>query len=235
MGELEEVIKKLEEFVVFNEGTAAVGVQWDTLKAFLRGILIQRVAEIKKRSREWEESIRKEMEKAEKQYIEDPTPEKQNVWLNKQENYRIAVLRKVENKRLFQKQLAFGEGESVGRMLAYLVRTNSSPSTIPAIRTVKGEISSHTSEIRDTFRNYYETLYKSQVRVGEEDMDMFFKNLVIPTFTEEVREGLEVQITLAELQQATTGMENQKSPGPDGLPIEIYKRYGKILLPELLK
>lgn len=101
MGDPEEVITKLEEFVVFNEGTVAAGIQWDTLKAFLRGILIQRVAEIKKRSREWEESIRKELEKGEKQYIEDPTPEKQKIWLNKQENYRVAVLRKVKNNPLF--------------------------------------------------------------------------------------------------------------------------------------
>lgn len=30
-------------------------------------------------------------------------------------------------------------------------------------------------------------------------------------------------------------MANQKSPGPDRLPIEIYKHYGEVLLPELLK
>lgn len=29
-------------------------------------------------------------------------------------------------------------------------------------------------------------------------------------------------------------MAGQKSPGPDGLPAETYRRYGKVLLPELL-
>lgn len=46
---------------------------------------------------------------------------------------------------------------------------------------------------------------------------------------------METPITLAELQQAVASMANQKSPGPDGLPIEAYKYYGEILLPELLK
>lgn len=30
-------------------------------------------------------------------------------------------------------------------------------------------------------------------------------------------------------------MANQKSPGPDGLPVENYKYNGEVLLPELLK
>lgn len=35
------------------------------------------------------------------------------------------------------------------------------------------------------------------------------------------REGLDAQITLEKLQKAVAGMENQKSPGPDGLPVEV--------------
>lgn len=46
---------------------------------------------------------------------------------------------------------------------------------------------------------------------------------------------MEAPITLEELQQAVTGMANQKSPGPDGLQVETYKYYGEVLLPELLK
>lgn len=212
-----------------------MGIQWDTLKAFLRGILIQGVAGVKKRAREWEEGIRRELELAEKQYLDDPTLEKKKVWKDKQESYRTAVLRRGENKQLFQKQQVFKEGESVGRMLAYLVRTNSSSSIIPAIRTLNGEISSHSSEITDTFRKYYETLYGSQGTAREEDMDEYFKGILIPTIIGEDREGLDAPITLTELQQAVNGMANQKSPGPDGLPIDTYKRYGKILSPELLK
>lgn len=61
MGKPEEVVLKLKGFVEFNEGTATTGVLLDTLKAFLRGILIQQVVKVKKKSREWEESIRKEV------------------------------------------------------------------------------------------------------------------------------------------------------------------------------
>lgn len=235
LGEPERIITKLEDFVRSNEGSTTMGIQWDTLKAFLRGILIQGVAGVKKKAREWEEGIRRDLEMAEKQFLDDPTPVRQKLWEDKQESYRIAVLRKGENRQLFQSQRVFGEGESVGRMLAYLVKTNCSSSTIPAIRVPNGEISSHSSEITDAFGKYYENLYRSQGRVGEEVMDTFFRNMLVPTITVEDKEGLDAPITLAELRQAVNGMANQKSPGPDGLPIETYRQYGKILLPELLK
>lgn len=63
----------------------------------------------------------------------------------------------------------------------------------------------------------------------------FFRGLRIPQLSKEDREGLEAPITLEELQNATAVMANQKSPGLDGLPTEIYKRYESILLPKLLE
>ena len=119
MGDPEATLLKLKEFIEFNEGTVTQGVMWDALKAFLRGLCIQQVAKIKKVSREWENRIWMELENTEKEYIENPTLEKQRIWLNKQQEYRVEI-RKSENKRLFQKQVAFGEGESFGRMIAHL-------------------------------------------------------------------------------------------------------------------
>lgn len=97
MKKSDEVLPKLKEFVEFKEHTASSWVLWDSLKAFLRGILIQQVVKIKKESREWEESIRKEVIEAENNYVNDPTLEKQKIWLNKQQGDRIAIIRKVEN------------------------------------------------------------------------------------------------------------------------------------------
>lgn len=82
------------------------------------------------------------------------------------------------------------------RMLAHLAKANFPPSAIPTIRTISGGISSLTSEIIDTFSNYYTKWYKSQ-RMGEEgEMDKFFENLEIPTITQGDREDLEAPITL---------------------------------------
>lgn len=167
--------------------------------------------------------------------MKDPSPEKQSIWQSKQQEYKDVVIRKSENKRLFQKQTAYGDGEKVRKMLAHLVRTNSSPSMVPAIRTVRGEISSQVEEITDTFREYYEGLYKSRGAEGGEELDSFFGNIEIPSLTEVDKEEMEAPITLEEIKLAVAEMANQKSPGLDGIPMETYKYYGKVLLLELLK
>lgn len=99
MGEPNKVLlEPLGEFLDLN-----TGIVWDTLKAFLRGILIQQISKIKKQT--------------------------------------------TENKYLFQKQSAFGEGESVECMLAQLVRVNSPSSVVPMITIGEGRVSSYTPEI----------------------------------------------------------------------------------------
>lgn len=42
-------------------------------------------------------------------------------------------------------------------------------------------------------------------------------------------------ITLEKIQRAMSEMAGQKSPGPEGLPVEIYLHYGRVLLPELMR
>lgn len=45
---------------------------------------------------------------------------------------------------------------------------------------------------------------------------------------------METLISMVEVQKAVTEAPQHKTPGPDGLPNEIYTEYGEIMLPELL-
>lgn len=116
-----------KEFVQINAGTAPSGVIWDSLRAHLRGLLIQQVARTKGKPREWKRVSRKEATQAERRYVEDPTPDRQKEWLDKQQVYKMAIIRKSENRRISQRQCQFGEGERVGRMLSLLIRSNTPP------------------------------------------------------------------------------------------------------------
>lgn len=79
MREPTEVVLKLKEFVTLNKGSTSAGIVRDTLKGFLRGLIIQQVVKIKRRSREWEEVTGREAVESENQYVVDPTPEKKEV------------------------------------------------------------------------------------------------------------------------------------------------------------
>lgn len=123
----------------------------------------------------------------------------------------------------------------MGRTLAMLAKSNAAPSTVLAIRSQSGEVVSSTLKIVQAFRDYYKKLYSSQKRGKEAKMEDFLRGLDIPTISQEERDILDAPISIAELHQAVAGMATHKSPGPDGLPIETYKRYGEVLIPELLK
>lgn len=45
---------------------------------------------------------------------------------------------------------------------------------------------------------------------------------------------MEKPLTLGELRDTVAHLSNNKSPGSDGLPGEIYKAYGDVLLPDPL-
>lgn len=57
----------------------------------------------------------------------------------------------------------------------------------------------------------------------------------LPPLSEADREYLNGPLQLEELQEAIASMANNKSPGSDGLSVELYKRYRDILLPQLLQ
>lgn len=85
------------------------------------------------------------------------------------------------------------------------------------------------------FKNYYKSLYSTLQRDVDGAMWDFFHGLKMPSLSEEDKEGLEAPLTLEELCKAVADMASQKAPGPDGLPIEIYKKYGDMFLPKLLQ
>lgn len=66
-------------------------------------------------------------------------------------------------------------------------------------------------------------------------MDRFLEGVDLPVLSEVERTEMESPLTLEELQRAVAELSGKKSPGPDGLPLEIYKQYGEVLLPELLE
>lgn len=123
--------------------------------------------------------------------MKNPTTWKRKEWVERKEEYKKFVLKKAENKRLFQKQSFFGEGERVGRYLALIARANAPVSVILAICNEDGEIRRGTPEIIEVFKNYYQNLYSSTPKSNAEEMETFLAGLQIPRLSGEDMEGLE--------------------------------------------
>jgi len=52
---------------------------------------------------------------------------------------------------------------------------------------------------------------------------------------EDAKLDLENNLSIKELVDAVQSINRGKAPGPDGLPVEIYKTFSKILMPHLLE
>lgn len=83
-----------------NRGTASATILWETLKAFLRG-LIREITGVKSRSTEWEDTVRGEMQHRKTDRVANLTPSAHKLWLETQALYNSVVQSAAEKKRYF--------------------------------------------------------------------------------------------------------------------------------------
>ena len=75
---------------------------------------------------------------------------------------------------------------------------------------------------------YYKKLYRSKLSVSQSDvLDHFLGNASIPALSEEERLSCEGQITKEECIKALDTFDTGKTPGSDGIPVELYKTFWK--------
>ena len=82
------------------------------------------------------------------------------------------------------------------------------------------------------FRQFYNSLFTSE-GIDKNMAEFFLKDL--PVLSDEDRELCEGYLTLDEILVALKGMDNNKSPGPDGIPKEFYLSFFDVLGPVLVK
>ena len=230
----ESMRMQIQYFLDDNKLSAAPGVVWDTLKAFIRGMCIKEISFIKTRNRQWARDAEKAVEKAEERYLLDPIPERGREWIDAQKLYRTIHLQQADNKRFFTSQNYFEEGEKTGHMLSMVARSQQPSQVVHSIITSTQLTVTDTPSILKEFYSFYKDLYSSKVIYPVEDLTRFLESITLPQLEEMDREHLNAPLTLEEFQVALATFPNSKAPGSDGLPIELYKKFGGVLLPELL-
>ncbi|XP_073420497.1 uncharacterized protein, partial [Dendrobates tinctorius] len=79
-------------------------------------------------------------------------------------------------------------------------------------------------EIKTDVKNTLE-LYDSQLNPTIEEIDEDLDHIEFPKLSGEDRAFLDRDITLEEIREAAMSLSNGNTPSPDGMPIELYKRY----------
>lgn len=103
--------------------------------------------------------------------------------------------------------------------------------SVKEVLNTKGEIISDTLGILETQVAFYENLY-SEERIELSAQEMLFENISNKITTEE-KELCETDIHLTHLTESLKDMNKNKSPGLDGLTVEFYCKFWKLLGPLL--
>ena len=120
------------------------------------------------------------------------------------------------------------------RPLARLIKEKKEKNQINAIKNNKGHITSESTEIRITIRDYYNQLYAHKP-VNLEEIDKFLDTCTLPSLNQEEVETLNRPTTRAEVEAAIKSLPHTKSPGPDEFTAEFYQTHKEELVPFLLK
>lgn len=116
--------------------------------------------------------------------------------------------------------------EKANRLLAYQFKQSSASHIIPAIKVHNTLLSDH-YEINNSFLEFYWSLYSSEQTSDCVDFNNFFKDLSLPHISTDAVQFLDSPISLNEIQDAISAMQSGKSPGPDGLPAEFFKKFSR--------
>ncbi len=131
------------------------------------------------------------------------------------------------------RQNYYFQGSRPSHLLALRLRNSEKFANISAAKSQSGLIMTDPKDINIAFHSFYSNLYTSAD--GDPDsFASFLSNLDLPRLSDSDSEYLAEPITLQELESAIRSMNKGKSPGIDGIPIELYTTFWSDLGPLML-
>lgn len=131
------------------------------------------------------------------------------------------------------KQAFYDQGEKPGKLLAWRLKQLQNEKNITSVENSDGQIIVDPLVISETFKVFFEKLYSSDITHMGQEQNIFLDTLQIPNISGLTSVDLGAAITKEEISIAIDHLKIGKTPGPDGLPTEIYKKVKDKLLSPL--
>lgn len=207
---------------------------WETLKAYLRGEIIAYSSHRNRERKRQKQELIDAIFELDRKYSTSPNPLLHKERISLQTQYNLISTSETERLIMKSRGLYYEHGEKSGRLLAHQLKSKSAAQIISEIEDIRGSATTDPLKINDIFRDFYSDLYKSESLKNTSLFQIFFKNLKVPTLSSNQKEYLDEPLELREVSAAISAMQNGKSPGPDGFPIDFYKKFSDQLTPLLL-
>lgn len=78
-------------------------------------------------------------------------------------------------------------------------------------------------------------LYNPCDKYSAEALMCYLQSIPLPALTQKACLELDAPFTLGKSREAASSFPTCKTPGDDGIPMEVYIQYGEVILPKLLE
>ena len=217
--------RELTAFLTFWSLTADtngdINSWWDTCKSKVKALAIKHSV----RRNRYNRKLERELENKLSRLKAHQTPNRNNI-SNIERQLEELIEERLRGVQTRSRALWLEQGEKPTRYFFSLEKRKQAKHTINKLKTTAGEITKDIEILTET-RRFYQTLYSS-VPASTEDQNFFLRQ-VTRTLSHDQRNSCEGPITTTELETALHDMHNNKSPGPDGLPVEFYRKFWPLI------
>ncbi len=182
-------------FETNDNENASPKLLWETFKAYLRGHIISFQSSLKKRNKAKQLELEEEIRQLERENALHPSLEKHTKISTLKYKLNKILSDRICSAFIFTKQRYFEFGDKPHKLLARQLRKLENDRAIHKIKSRPGNILTSPKDINDRFRQFYESLYTSEVNSVEETMQSFLDKCDRPSLNQADRDTLEADIT----------------------------------------
>ena len=232
--------KHISESITFfcetnKNNETSPSILWDTLKAYLRGTLISFTSHANKIRRSRQKELEEAITDVDNSLSSTNTADLYKERIRLRTELDLLLTSEAEQLLLRSRGLVYEHGDKAGRLLAQQLKAKTASNQITQITDDSGSVTSDPDKINDAFRSFFSHLYASESLTDESQLINFFEKLDLPKVSPENNLKLDATLTLSEIKEAIQSMNSGKSPGPDGYPVDFYKKLSDQLAPLLLE
>ena len=174
-----------------------------------------------------EESNKEQQLEIEIETLEKVSPLGENeIKLIEQKQAELQKMRKTKMDGIITRSRArwVSEGEKINKYFCNLEKRHFVSKQMLKLVTKEGKKLHRTDEMLQETKKFYETLYSERVN---ENVNLESYVHTLPKLSEEESKIMEGHISLEEATQALKKMQNEKSPGTDGMTVSFFKFFWK--------
>uniref|UniRef100_A0A096LQF6 Reverse transcriptase domain-containing protein n=1 Tax=Poecilia formosa TaxID=48698 RepID=A0A096LQF6_POEFO len=230
-----EMAEELKTYLEFNDnGTGNPTILWDAAKAYIRGKIIVKCANLKKIRARKLSDLQENLKRLERLHSINKSPSLlEQMRPVKQEIHKI-LNEEIEKKLKYMRQRYYEAGPKAAKVLSWRLRKQQVENTIYKVRNPRtNKITSKLEEIQSSFEGYYAALYTQPDKMDNQTIQKFLNSLDLPSIGKNQNDKLMAEISAEEVDRGISNLKTNKSPGCDGFPPEWYKAMRESVLPLL--